>query len=361
LLSTQVKRNLLLIGLILGEILLISFIVIGLDHFIYPALIATILLYIATPAIDALETYVQIPRFAAIFLIFSLQILFIGYLLFSILPSLIHDAQNLLVSLPSNIKKTLTILNNIATQYDINLISDIDNIEKTTLDNIKEYLQSDTSHIFKTLSFAQNTAGQLLSPLYWLIDLLLIPVLFFFFFLNANKMLNAIIFYTPILYKNPVEKLLSRINTILAGYLRGQVILISILTVGYCIGFSLINLPYAIVTGMVTGILSFVPYLGTTIGIITSLINLSAINSPPFAYFSLFMVFAIVHGSESVFLIPHLIGNSVGLNIFTSFISILIGANYFGMIGVLFAIPTAAVLKYIIGEFLEIYRDYEIL
>lgn len=360
-LTTTTKKNLLLLGLILGEILLFSFIVIGLDHFIYPALIATILLYIATPAIDALEAHVQIPKFAAIFLIFSLQILFIGYLLFSILPSLIHDAQSLLLSLPTSIKKTLSILNNFATQYDINLITDIDNIEKTTIDNIKQYLQSDTSHILKTLSIAQNTAGQLLSPLYWLIDLLLIPILFFFLGLNANKMLNAIIFYTPIPYKNPVQQLLSRVNAILAGYLRGQVILISILTVGYCIGFSLINLPYAIVTGMVTGILSFVPYLGTTVGIITALINLSAINSPPFAYFSLFLVFAVVHGSESVILIPHLVGNSVGLNIFTSFIAILIGANYFGMIGVLFAIPSAAILKYIIGEFLEVYREYEIL
>ena len=65
-LSTVAKKNLLLIGLILGEILLLSFIVIGLDHFIYPALIATILLYIATPAIDALETHAKIPSVSAI-------------------------------------------------------------------------------------------------------------------------------------------------------------------------------------------------------------------------------------------------------------------------------------------------------
>ena len=152
--SALTQKNLLLLGLVVGELAILSFVFIGLDHFIYPALIATILLYIATPAIEALVKNIKIPKSAAIFLIFSLQVLLIGYLLFSILPALITEARNLLQTLPSSIKKSLEVLNSFATQYDINLIPDLENIEKTSIEQLREYLQSDATHILKPLSIS---------------------------------------------------------------------------------------------------------------------------------------------------------------------------------------------------------------
>ena len=343
-------KSFLFTALLALEGIFLSTVYYGLDHFIYPVMIATILLYIALPAIDTLEKYLRIPRIVAIFLIFSLQVSFIVYLLFSLLPSLIGDLQNLLQNLPSNIRKSLIQFNNFTSQYDISLFPDIETVEKSFKDSIREYTNLNSLDFTKTLVFAHHTAGKLMSPIYWLIDLLLVPILFIFLGLNYQEILNGITTYTPHPYKQPIQKLLRKVNSVFSGYIRGQVILISILTMSYCIGFSLIELPHAIIIGMVTGILSFVPYLGTTIGIVTSLINLSALNSPTLSYVSLFLVFAIVHGTESIILIPHLIGNSVGLNVFTSFLSILIGANLFGMIGILFAIPCTAILKYIFQE-----------
>ena len=360
-LTESFNKTLLLISLVFIELAIITSVVIGLDHFIYPIIVATILLYVALPAIEAIEKHFHIPKIVAIFLIFSLQVSLIIYILFSLLPSLIADAQNLLQSLPSNLKKSLIQIDSVASENGINLFPDIPDIESFGLDNIKKNLKIDRENILRTLTVAQSTAGQLISPIYWLIDLLLIPILFFFLGLNYQKILRAVVIYTPSVYKAHVKRLMKKVNTIFAGYIRGQVILITILTISYCIGFSLIELPHAIIIGLVTGIMSFIPYLGTTIGIITSLINLSAINSPTLSYISLFLVFAIVHGTESVVLIPNLIGNSVGLNVFTSFLSILIGANYFGVMGILFAIPFTAILKHIFQELAVVYKQEEVL
>ncbi|MEC8064072.1 MAG: AI-2E family transporter [Pseudomonadota bacterium] len=355
-LSQSHHKILLFISLLAIEILFLSTVFIGLDHFIYPVCIATILLYIALPAIEALENYLLIPRIAAIFLIFSIQVSFIIYLLFTLLPSLVLDLQNLLQNLPINIKKSISLINRFTQKYDVSIFPDIGSLEKNIIESFTDYIKPTSFDLAKTLTVAHTTAGQLISPIYWLADLFLIPILFIFLGLNYQKILQGITCYTPNPYKADMNKLLMKMNTIFAGYLRGQVILITILTISYCVGFSLIELPHAIVIGIVTGVLSFVPYLGTTVGIITSLINLAAMNSSTLSYVSLFLVFAVVHGTESVILIPHLIGNSVGLNVFTSFLSILIGANMFGMVGILFAIPTTAILKYL---FLELYGMYQ--
>lgn len=344
---TLSHKNIVLLALIGLEIYAALFIASSLGQLVYPVIIASLLVFLTIPIIQALEKHIKIPRVFAVSLLCLLQVYCIYLLLSRGLPYLFNETQNFLVHFPNLLLKFIERMNTIIKKYDANIELDTAILQAQTRTFIKSVASLDYTTLEHTILFAHDTASQLISPLLWLLDLFFIPVLYFFLGLKYDKILRGIDNFTPYFLKHEYHLLIEKSNDILDAYLRGQIILVCTLAAGYCIGFSIIGLPYAISIGITTGLLSFIPYLGTIVGLVTSCIILFTSNAGTLSYITLILVFIVIHSTESIILIPNLVGQRVGLSHFTSIIALILGTASFGILGMLLAIPCTALAKHI--------------
>lgn len=340
--------------LLFVEIFFLYAFIVGLGQFIYPVIIACIVLYISLPAIDLLERYTKLARYIAVSIIFIIQLYIIVKIITQGLPYILAETQKLLLALPNLIKNIVNYTNNTLATYNIDFQMESKILEDKSTVFFKDLAALNYVTLENTLSLATDTASHIIGHLMWIVDLVLIPLMYLFLGINYKSIIHGIQNNTPVFLKEEMHLLLLKSNDIFAAYIRGQIILVCTLAAGYSTGFMLIGLPYGFTLGIITGLLSFVPYLGTIIGFVTSSLILFTLDSNILAYLSLYSVFIVVHGLEYSVLIPSLVGQHVGLSFFTSFIALLIGASNFGVIGAVFAMPLTAIGKHIF-ERLKIY------
>ena len=134
------------------------------------------------------------------------------------------------------------------------------------------------------------------------------------------------------------------IDATLAGYARGQAVVCLVLGVFYAVGLSLVGLDYGLIVGVLAGLLSFVPYVGTITGFVTSMGLAFAQFSDPLSIGLVFAIFLIGQVLEGYVLTPRLVGDRIGLHPVWVIFALLAGGALFGFVGVLLGLPAAAVV-----------------
>jgi predicted PurR-regulated permease PerM len=145
-------------------------------------------------------------------------------------------------------------------------------------------------------------------------------------------------------------------DVILSSFIRGQAIVVLILAVLYSVGLSLIGLPFSVLIGVMAGIGDIIPYLGTVIGFIVSII----VGFTSFQSYErillIVLVFVIVKGTENWFFYPKIVGREVGLHFVWVLIAIVVFGHLFGFWGLLVAIPSSAGFKVYINDLIKYYK-----
>jgi predicted PurR-regulated permease PerM len=145
-----------------------------------------------------------------------------------------------------------------------------------------------------------------------------------------------------------------QISRILGSYLRGQFIVVLISMVNLSVGFWLFNVPHAIVLGIFSGLTNFIPTFGLWLSIFVSSIVAATLGDPWWTFLpGIYIVFAAEQVLETGFIVPRVIGKHVGLHPIAVMLSLLIFGFMFGFLGVLIAVPTAALAS----VFWEHYRE----
>ena len=156
--------------------------------------------------------------------------------------------------------------------------------------------------------------------------------------------------------KQKAETLMQEINTTLAGFIRGQASVCLILAIYYGIALSLVGLDMGALVGITTGILIFIPYIGYGIGLILSIL-LGLLQGLTMAqWICLGIVFLIGQIMEGYFLTPYLVGKRVGLHPVWIIFALLAGGMLAGALGVLIAVPMAAVLGVLLRHSIKWYK-----
>ena len=148
-------------------------------------------------------------------------------------------------------------------------------------------------------------------------------------------MLQVLIFFSNIL---------EDINLTLSNYIRGQGLICLTLSVFYSISLYLITLDFGIILGLFVGIISFIPYIGATIGVSIALILGGIQFGLNFELLMILLIFVFGQLFESYYLTPRFVGDAIKLNPIWIIFALSIGGNFFGFIGVLMAIPLAAII-----------------
>ena len=214
----------------------------------------------------------------------------------------------------------------------------------------------------KSISKAGDFANSVLSKgasLFNMLALLLIsPVVAFFLLRDWDLIVEKVDGWLPRGAASTVRRLSSEVDGALAGFVRGQTTVALIMATLYSIGWSVVGLDYAIILGVLAGVLAFIPFAGAVFACILALIvALGQMGGDGMFLGQVFGVFVIVQILEGAVLTPRLIGSHVGLHPVWVLFAIFAGGEVMGFVGILIALPVAAAAGVMVRYFIERYLD----
>ena len=184
------------------------------------------------------------------------------------------------------------------------------------------------------------------------------PVVAFYMLLDWDRMVAKVDSWVPRDYVETVRTIATDINTATAGFVRGQGTLCLILGVMYAFGLTLTGLNFGILIGLFAGLISFIPYVGSMVGLVLAVGVAFVQFSPDWLWIAAVAgVFFTGQFIEGNILQPRLVGKSVGLHpVWLMFALFAFGA-LFGFVGLLIAVPAAAAIavlvRFAISRYLE--------
>lgn len=177
----------------------------------------------------------------------------------------------------------------------------------------------------------------------WLASLVLVPVVTFYLLRDWDRILEYLYALLPERLRPAVVRFVQEADEVLAGFLRGQLLVMLSLGVLYSLGLWIIGLDNALLIGLLAGLVSFVPYLGLILGVLIAGLA-SLIQGQGLLHLLLVLaVFGIGQVLESMLLTPKLVGNRIRLHPVVIIFVVLAAGRLFGFLGILLAIPVAAV------------------
>jgi predicted PurR-regulated permease PerM len=189
----------------------------------------------------------------------------------------------------------------------------------------------------------------------------LTPVVTFYLLRDWEKLMAAIDGALPLDHADSIRELARESNAAIAGYVRGQALVCISLGAIYAIGLTVVGLQFGLIIGVIAGAISFIPFVGTFVGAVLSL-GMALAQFPPewMGVVKVGLVFLFGQTMEGNVLSPKLVGDRVGLHPVWIMFALLAGGSLFGFVGVLLAVPTAAVIGVLVRFLLRRYRQSEI-
>jgi predicted PurR-regulated permease PerM len=316
---------------------------------VLPFIIAIFISYALNPAVEKLHQK-KVPRGIATFVFLASFFVIIGLLLVYAIPFLKTELIKFAQDIPGYGERLSQAL-------------------MPFIKQISSYLEADdfalvrnkvSENLGDMLNWALNFIAKLLTNSLALANLIsvivLTPVIAFYLLRDWPKLMETTGDLLPRKQSNMIIELAHEINKTLGGYIRGQAVVCLILGVIYSTGLYLIGLNYAITIGIVTGVLSFIPYFGAIIGF-GAAVGIALGQFGDWTSVGMVaIVFAIGQTIEGAFLAPKLIGNRVGLHPVWVIFSLLAAGSLFGFIGLLLALPIAATIGVILRFLIRKYK-----
>jgi predicted PurR-regulated permease PerM len=160
---------------------------------------------------------------------------------------------------------------------------------------------------------------------------------------------------SALIKENKNEKLrdfFSDVNAIISSFIRGQLLDALIVGILSSIGLWIIKLDFAVLIGMTAGMANIIPYFGPILGSVPAVI-VGLLSGSPIKALLAIVVLVVVQQIDGTLIAPRVVGNSVGLHPVFVMLSIIIGGAYLGLLGMLIAVPTAAIIKMFILRWME--------
>ena len=320
-----------------------------------PFLAGALLAYLGDPLVDRLESW-KLSRTASVTVVFLTICLTLVLFFLFLVPILETQTQRFFDKIPQYLEWGVNVL---APYLQERFGVDPGVLE---VERIKGVI---TSHWKETGGFIRN-AVQTISHsgfvvLGWVANLALIPIITFYLLRDWDHLVRYIDDLLPRSLEPLIARLARESDEVLGAFLRGQMSVMLALSVIYAIGLSLIGLEFALLIGLIAGLVSFVPYLGLIVGV--SIAGIAVLFQMPHDIFMLFWVFAVFGVAqviEGTLLTPLLVGERIGLHPVAVIFAVLAGGQLFGFMGILLALPVAAVLAVILRHVHDTYKQSQI-
>jgi predicted PurR-regulated permease PerM len=366
---------------------------------VWPIAVAAVLAYLLDPVVDFFERR-RIPRARAIGLVFLIALFLVLGIFSSVVPRLVVETRQLITEVPAFIAKMESratawvneppaplrdLLKRLGVQWpgkvsETNAVSVVTNslpadvsappeagtnappalAPSTLFGQIdRETVQKATEWVGSALKSTGGWLGRQFSRLTGLFGIIaglaLIPIYLFYLLSEKRFIADNWTAYLPVtdsMFKEEMIFVIRSINDYLIAFFRGQVLVAMCDGVLYGIGFALIGLPYAFLTGVVAMALTIIPFLGAIVTCGAALL-IAVVTFGDWQHPLLVLgVFAVVQGIEGYVLQPKILGDRVGLHPMVIIVAIMTGTTLLGgILGGILAIPLAAALRVIMFRY----------
>lgn len=317
-----------------------------------PFLAGLAIAYFLDPVADLLEER-KVPRGIAAALVITLFFLIIVGVVLAFWPILQSQLAGVATTLPQTLANFRPWLNevlvNLTENYGVNLGSDVDSLLATFSDGLMTQAKA---------AFSGAVRGGL--AFFSLLSLLLIsPVVAFYLLRDWDLMVAKVDSWLPTQGGPVMRQKLKKIDEVLAGFVRGQLLVSTSMGVMYGIGWSLAGLDFGLVLGLLAGVMSFVPFVGALFAAIVAVaMAFGQFGFDPVQIALVAAVFFVVQTVESAFLTPRLVGERVGLHPVWVLFAVFAGGEVMGFVGVLIAVPAAAAIAVLVRYWIDRYLEH---
>ncbi|MFH1943459.1 MAG: AI-2E family transporter [bacterium] len=309
---------------------------------LFPFFAAFILAYLFDPLVDLLER-IHVPRTLATFflLFFTAGVLvLVGMIL---IPNLMKEIQELIGRIDKLPDKVVAFV-----QKDLPRLLGFLNIDPQKLKQILlAKIPSNAELILSNLLKGVTGVGVFFGQI---VNVVLIPVLTFYFLKDLDRIRGWAMNFVPRRHRSLCTFYMWRMNRILGGYLRGQIIVCTIVGVLTGLGLAVFHLPFAILLGVTTGILNIIPFIGLYVSLALALLTGFFTPDVLASMIKIGGVFLVVQMVEAYVISPKIVGERVGLHPVAVIFSILIFSRFLGLWGLIIGVPTAAAIKFLMDE-----------
>lgn len=332
--------------------------VIGFLLFVYllkpilaPFLIGILCAYLGDPLADRLEA-LGLGRMSAVSVVFVVMTSLLVLFIILLVPLLGRQLDSLIGRLPQTMEWFQTVA--------LPWLGNTFNIPQyeLPLDEAKSII---ANHWQKAGNVAkiimQSVTSSSIAFLGWFANLILIPVVAFYLLRDWDVMMERIRDVLPRRIEPTVVHLAGECDDVLSAFLRGQLLIMFLLGVIYTIGLLIVGIDLALLLGMIAGLASVVPYMGFIIGITAASIAAMVQFGDWVHLLGVFAVFGVGQALEGMILTPLLVGDRIGLHPVAVIFAILAGGQLAGFVGVLLALPVAAVIMVLLRHMHTEYKS----
>ena len=335
--------------LILAGVLLVGWLLTLLSPILGPFLTALLLAYLGDPLVDKFEQW-KFSRTWGVVITFVLLMSIVVIAAIIIIPALVQQIDELVSLLPKGLQwARATLMPYLEDRFGIVLFQ-LDWVELSkkldwgaTSDVVKNVLANITSSSLAIVGAVGNGV--------------LVPVVTFYLLRDWDIMVAKIGELIPRYYIATVKGLARECHQTLGAFFRGQLLVMCALAAIYALGLMLIGLDLGLLVGLLAGLASIVPYLGSIMGIAAGLLAAFFQFGDITHLLLVVVVFCVGQVLEGMVLTPKLVGDRIGLHPVVVIFSVLAGGQLFGFVGILLALPAAAVIKVLVHRVHLNYRQ----
>jgi len=221
-------------------------------------------------------------------------------------------------------------------------------------ENIQNTLGSQTGPL---TDMARAALGGVFSLLGFLAHALMIPVFAFYFLVDWDHMVRRGRNIIPRRHEDQAVDIVKEIDSVVSGWIRGQLTVTTILAVLYATAFKIVGVPMGISLGLLVGGMTIIPFLGTIAGAALTFLLLMLNYQGGGQLAAVGGVFVAFHLLEAAVLTPKIVGHRVGLSEVGALFAVVAGGTLLGFFGVLLAVPLAASIAVLVRRAYRAYED----
>ncbi len=193
------------------------------------------------------------------------------------------------------------------------------------------------------VSTVGNAIGTISSTISFVLSLVVIPFWLFFVLNDDSSVLNGTIDIIPHDLRPDIEAIRIILDRILSAYIRGQLIVASLLGIVVTVGLTFLGVQYSLLLGLLAALFAFIPVAGAILGAIPAVV-VAFIQEPQLALYVIILI-TVYQQIDNAFISPRIMGEAVALHPALIMVVVVVGSSLLGAIGALIAVPAAAMFR----------------
>ena len=342
---------------ILSGIAVILWVLYLLKPVVLPFVAAFLVAYLFSPLVDKIHK-IGLPRWLAISIVFIGIGVVLTLAMWYLVPLVWEQLMYARDSIPAGIHwLNYTFLPWVSQTFSVEPM-EIDTQQMSTV--VMEYIQTNYS-ADSIQAMLLKVAQSGLNFIQIGGTVVLIPIIAFYFLLDWDRMLDNMRRLIPRPYEKSTLHIVGECHSVLGAFVKGQFLVMFLLGTVYAVGLQIIGLEIGLIIGMVAGLASIIPYLGFAVGMIAAVIaTLFQFGIDWMQLVLVGVVFMVGQAVEGYVLQPFLLGDKIGLSPVAVVFAVLAGAQLAGFLGMLIALPVAAIIVVLLRHARDCYEKSRI-